>query len=486
MLFTSLEFLFLFFPIVLGVYFVLNEKARNYWLLLASLFFYAWGEPKFVMVMIASILFNYVLAFLIHAFRGTRGGWSRSRQLIAKVLLGVTVLGNCSLLFAYKYLNFVTGILREWVPSWQGVIPQTSILLPIGISFFTFQAMSYVIDVYRGVPVQKNPFYLGLYIALFPQLIAGPIVRYTTVQHQIEHRQTTLGMFAQGVLRFLYGFNKKMLLANLFAVVADKAFNVSGAADVSIAMAWLGAICYTLQIYFDFSGYSEMAIGLGLMFGFNLPANFNYPYIAKTSTEFWRRWHISLGTWFRDYVYFPLGGSRVKNKFRLGFNLFVTWFVTGIWHGANWTFMVWGALYGTLITMEKFLSIPQKIEKKLSLRLFYQPLTMLAVILGWVVFRSENLTFAISYIKKMFFWTDCPWLTDTTIFEFGNIIVLLLVGILCSTPILKVMTKRLAVRSLQVAKISTIAGYAIQFLLFLVSVSFLVMNAHNPFIYFNF
>ena len=304
MLFSSIEFLFLFLPVVLLVYYTLPFRwgLKNGWLLLASLFFYAWGEPSFVVVMLASIAFNYVMALVI--------SWT-GKTALRRSFLVIAVAGNLSVLGTWKYLNFITCNLRELFPSWQPLIPQTSFVLPIGISFFTFQALSYVIDVYRGVPVQRNPLKIALYISLFPQLVAGPIVRYTTVCDEIESRKTTFAMFSEGVYRFLCGFNKKMLLANLLSVVADKAFS-SAALDVPTA--WLGAICYTLQIFFDFCGYSDMAIGLGLMFGFHFLENFNYPYISKTVTEFWRRWHISLGTWFRDYLYFPLGGSRVGKR----------------------------------------------------------------------------------------------------------------------------------------------------------------------------
>ncbi len=354
MLFTSIEFLFLFLPLVLAGYYALPFRwnLKNYWLLAASLGFYAWGEPRFVFAMLASIVFNYVAALVIERLSMRRSRGDRptvdsrgDRPAGAKVALAVAVAGNLALIGMWKYCNFVTATLRAWFPSWQGAIPQTSFLLPIGISFFTFQAISYVVDVSRGERAQRNPLLLALYIALFPQLIAGPIVRYTTVRDQLTSRRTTWDQFSAGVFRFVVGFNKKMLLANLMAEVADKAF---AGAPGSVAFAWLGAVCYTLQIYFDFSGYSDMAIGLGKMFGFNFLENFNYPYISKTVTEFWRRWHMSLGSWFRDYVYFPLGGSRVGTG-RLVFNLAVVWFLTGLWHGANWTFILGGCLCGVLI-----------------------------------------------------------------------------------------------------------------------------------------
>ena len=403
MLFTSIEFLFLFLPLVLAGYYLLPFRwnIKNYFLLAASLGFYAWGEPKFVFVMLASIAFNYLAALAIERLREGRSRGTRDptvSPLPAKAALAVAVAGNLALIGVWKYANFVTATLRGWFPSWQGAIPETSFLLPIGISFFTFQALSYVVDVYRGERAQRNPLILALYIALFPQLIAGPIVRYTTVRDQLTARRTTWDQFASGVFRFVVGFNKKMLLANLMAEVADKAF---AGAPGSVAFAWLGAICYTLQIYFDFSGYSDMAIGLGRMFGFNFLENFNYPYISKTVTEFWRRWHMSLGSWFRDYVYFPLGGSRV-GRGRLVLNLAVVWFLTGLWHGANWTFIFWGCLYGVLICFEKMTGWAKRVEASSVLGWLWRPVTLLAVMLGWVLFRAPSLGVAGSHLAAMF------------------------------------------------------------------------------------
>lgn len=472
MLFTSLEFLLLFLPIVLGVYFCLNTKAKNIWLLLASLFFYAWGEPKFVVVMIGSIIFNYLMAVCIALLR--------KRPLASGILLGICIAGNLSVLFLYKYANFVTAVAREVFPGWQGVIPQTSFVLPIGISFFTFQALSYVVDVRRGVPVQRNPLNLALYIALFPQLIAGPIVRYTTVCDQIAHRTVTFDSFSRGVYRFLIGFNKKILLANLFAVVADKAF---ASTDLTCGFAWLGAISYSFQILFDFSGYSDMAIGLGAMFGFKFLENFDYPYTAKTVTEFWRRWHMSLGTWFRDYVYFPMGGSRV-NKPRMLFNLAVVWCLTGVWHGANWTFILWGALYGVLIAMEKLMNLPRRVDASKVFRCFYQPFTLLMVALGWVLFRAESLAAAGQYLKSMFVGGARVETMTNTWFAFREILVVLLCGIACSVPLCSTISVWTWLTKYKTGLHQI--GWSVQIMLFLASVSFLVMSAHNPFIYFNF
>lgn len=468
MLFTSMEFLFLFFPVVTGGYFLLPKKARNYWLLFASLFFYAWGEPKFVLAMLASILCNYAAALAIEKTRGNKAA--------GRIILCLDLVINLGMLFVFKYMNFVTGVLHSF-------LPQTSFVLPIGISFFTFQALSYVVDVYRGIPAQKNPFYLGLYIALFPQLIAGPIVRYTTIMDQIEERTITKDGFCKGLLRFLYGFNKKILLANLLAVVADTAF---GADSLSVGMAWLGAVCYALQIFFDFSGYSEMAIGLGEMLGFHFLENFDYPYISKSVTEFWRRWHISLGTWFRDYVYFPLGGSRVKSKLRLVWNLAVVWLATGIWHGANWTFLLWGILHGAVIIVEKLAGIPGKAEKHKGFSAVYRMFTLLVVLLGWVMFRAEGVEEGFAYISTMLAANGSAPVDEQFLFWLREYAVILVFGIFCAMPVLKLLKEKLSAKGERAAVCCSYLGCGVQFLLFIVSISFLVMDAHNPFIYFNF
>ena len=469
MLFTSIEFIFLFLPLALAVYYVLPFRwnLKNYWLLVASLGFYAWGEPKFVFAMLASIVFNYAAALVVERLRLC------GRTGFAKAALACAVAGNLALIGVWKYANFVTATLRDWFPSWQGAIPQTSFLLPIGISFFTFQALSYVIDVSRGERAQRNPLLLALYIALFPQLVAGPIVRYLTVRDQILSRRTTWDQFTRGVARFVVGFNKKILLANVMAEVADRAF---AAPELSVCFAWLGAVCYTLQIYFDFSGYSDMAIGLGRMFGFEFLENFDYPYISKTVTEFWRRWHMSLGTWFRDYVYFPLGGSRVETRTRLCLNLAVVWFLTGLWHGANWTFILWGSLYGVLIAGEKLTGWVRRVEGSAALRCVYQPFTLVMVMLGWVLFRSDSIVVGARYVASMFGGASAPFCDGNAVFWSREVVVPLVCALVGSAP----WWRRL------VHPLWQIPGYAIQFALFVVSVSCLVMNAHNPFIYFNF
>jgi len=476
MLFTSLEFLCAFLPLVLLVNFLLPKVLRNYWLLIASLFFYAWGEPSFVLFMLISIVFNYLMALVINAC--PREG----HRIGQKLGLTVTVMGNLGLLFVYKYMNFFTSILRSAFPQLQSTVPQTEFLLPIGISFFTFQAMSYVIDVYRGTKVQKNPASLGMYISFFPQLIAGPIVRYTTVEEQIRHRMITLDSFCEGVRRFIIGFNKKMLLANVLGEAADAIFAMTG---MSTLTAWVGIACYTLQIFYDFAGYSDMAIGLGKMFGFNFLENFDYPYCSASVTEFWRRWHISLGSWFRDYVYFPLGGSRVKSKLRLVFNLSVVWLLTGVWHGANWTFILWGVLYGVLIIFEKLLKIPAKSKEYRAFRIFWRTVTLLGVMLGWVLFRADSLPQAGAYISTMFLGNSTILYDATGLFYLREYLVVLLIGILCATPIFRILREKLSALP-KTGTALLLVGYLGQILLFLASIAALVMNAHNPFIYFNF
>ena len=331
MLFSSTTFIYLFLPTVIFLYFVVFRKSRllqNVFLLVASLFFYAWGEPKFVFVLMASIVVNWILGLAVDKVR--------ERYLLAKLLVGIDVFINLSLLFVFKYLTFTCSLICD-VTGTKSNLP--SIALPIGISFFTFQAMSYVIDIYRKKgEAQKNLLYTGLYISFFPQLIAGPIVRYETIAKEITDRKETFDDFFNGFARFVTGLSKKVLLANGFAALADQVFDAVGAGNtISVLSGWLGAVAYTLQIFFDFSGYSDMAIGLGKMFGFHFLENFNYPYISTSITEFWRRWHISLGTWFRDYLYIPLGGSRCSRGRNIC-NLFVVWILTGLWHGANLTF----------------------------------------------------------------------------------------------------------------------------------------------------
>lgn len=474
MVFSSLTFLFFFLPISLGVNMILPKQIRNYWLLFISLLFYAWGAGEFVWVMIASILINYLFARVIDV---------SEKEIIRKSVLILAITINLCILFYNKYMNFFTDNLSK---IFGDKITVTSIVLPIGISFFTFQAMSYVIDVYKkDVPVQKNPYYLGLYISFFPQLIAGPIVRYRTIVEQIEERSITIDKFTAGVSRFCAGFAMKILLANNLSIIADAVFDLSGTPEnLSIGFAWLGALAYSLQIFFDFAGYSSMAIGLGKMFGFEFMENFNYPYISRTVTEFWRRWHISLSQWFRDYVYIPLGGSRTGSKFKLIRNLFVVWGLTGVWHGAKWTFIGWGLGYFILLTFEKLTDIPNK-KMNIVIQALYRVFTLLCVMLGWVVFRAERVNYAKWYLMSMFGLSGNKF-SDSNLIRYANDYkILLLIALFCCTPAFQ-MTKQWLAKKAKDETIINMVYNLILLLLVVCSVSYLVMGGNNPFVYFNF
>lgn len=470
MLFPSEEFLFVFLPLVFILYFgifIHFKNGKNVFLLLASLFFYAWGEPKYVYLMIGVILANWLFGMLVDYFREDKG---KGKLII--VLMAVVDLG---ILGFFKYSGFVVRNLEQLLSKdWS--FPE--IALPIGISFFTFQAMSYVIDVYRGNgEVQTNPLNVGLYISFFPQLIAGPIVRYQTIAEQIKERKENFQDFSKGVCRFIIGLSKKVLIANNVGLVADEAFKLigNGQYQASVLMAWVGAISYTFQIFFDFAGYSDMAIGLGRMFGFRFEENFKYPYISASVSEFWRRWHISLQTWFRDYVYFPLGGSRVKTRARLVFNLFVVWMLTGIWHGAEWTFFLWGFLYFVLLTVEKLIGFDRK------LGWFGHVYTMFFVIIGWVIFRAESLSDMCVYLGAMFGRASGGLVDDGALAFLKQTQVYYLAAIVCSTPLFARLDRKLK----QYAWWNI--GYVIALAaLFVVTLTFIFNQSYNPFIYFNF
>ena len=466
MLFSSSVFLAVFLPVVLLVYHGLlhgRRGAQNVFLLLASLFFYWWGEPKFVLIMLLSIAMNYLFGLWVGAFK------ARGIRLTAPVVC--TAAANLAVLFSFKYVDFAVRNLNLLGLD----LTPPGILLPIGISFYTFQAMSYVFDIARGRgTVQKNPLNVGLYIALFPQLVAGPIVKYETVAREILHRRETWDDFAEGVRRFLIGLGKKVLLSNQLAVVADLAF---AAEAPTASLAWLGAICYTLQIYYDFSGYSDMAIGLGRMFGFHFLENFNWPYVSRSITEFWRRWHISLSTWFRDYVYFPLGGSRVDRKWKLLRNLFVVWLLTGIWHGANWTFIAWGMLYFVLLVLEKFCGLGKGWPAWLG-----HGYTLLMVNFAWVLFRAEDLGAAARYLAAMFGANG--WVEPTALFWAGEQFVFIAAGLLFAVP-----TARWLREKVNASRLAPLWNglYVLALLaVFAVSTAMLVKGTYNPFIYFNF
>ena len=472
MLFSSVIFLFYFLPLTLILYygFKFSRKLQNMILLVGSLFFYAWGEPKFVIIMLLSIIVNYIFGLLVDKYR--------EHKIKSKIILVVVCVFNIGLLFIFKYLAFAIRNINE-ITGKDLFIP--NIALPIGISFFTFQAMSYVIDIYRrNGDVQKNPFYVGLYIAFFPQLIAGPIVTYESVAEQMLHRKETWAKFSIGTCRFITGLAKKVLISNNMAIIADYVYTMNSQSLVPASLAWLGSIAYTLQIFFDFSGYSDMAIGLGLMFGFKFDENFNYPYISKSITEFWRRWHISLGNWFKSYIYFPLGGSRVVNKDIMVRNMLIVWLFTGFWHGAEWTFVIWGLLNFVFILIERF-TMFEKIENRNLLKHIY---TLLIVNFGWVLFRSPNLVEAYNYFRAMFGGSG-QFFSDYTFMFIKEYFVFIVFGIVFSTPIAKRMNKHIV----EGAKFNQVfhTFYPIVLIsLFIISTTYLVTGSYNPFIYFNF
>ena len=467
MVFSSSLFLFLFLPLLLAFYFLpfrAGIRYKNSVLLVGSLLFYAWGEPLFVFVMLGEVVWNWLCGRRMAA-----APTPHRRRLWCTLAIVVDI----ALLFACKYLMFA---LRQF-----GVTPTWSIALPIGISFFTFQIMSYVIDLDRGVvPVQRRLDDLALYVALFPQLIAGPIVRYSDVQTALADRHTTLPDFVSGIRRFLFGLAKKVLLANQMAIIADNLFYLSeNGTPLSAAAAWIGAIAYTLQIYFDFSGYSDMAIGLGRMFGFSFPENFRYPYMATTVTDFWRRWHISLSSWFRDYVYIPLGGNRCSAT-RNVLNLFVVWALTGFWHGANWTFLCWGLLYFCALMAERFLGFAK------SSRHIFRPWTLLVVVLCWVLFRSSTLADAATYLRYMFA-SPVALFDNMALSYLVNGGILMAIASLACFPIVPILSLRLeALRPAPLRRFAALAGDLLLVALFFVSLLFVWNASYNPFIYFNF
>lgn len=460
MVFSSPIFLFQFLPLLLVVYFLIKERYYNLTLLIFSVLFYAWGEPKNVLLMLLSIVVNYVLALLIERLE---------RQRVFLLVLNLTF--NLGMLYLFKYFNFSVEILN-WFRTTS--IEAPTIALPIGISFFTFQIMSYVIDVYRRQTVaQKNILDLALYISLFPQLIAGPIVRYVDVETQIKNRVSTKEKTYEGLRRFAIGFSKKVLIADQLAPLVNTAFANS---YPSLYGSWIGMIAYTIQIYFDFSGYSDMAIGLGKVFGFELRENFNYPYISKSIQEFWHRWHISLSTWFRDYLYIPLGGSR-HGTFRTYRNLLIVFFLTGLWHGASLNFIVWGLFYAVFLLIERagFRNVLQKLPS-----LVQHAYALLIVMIGWVFFRAETLPAALDYIKSLFFFVGKDWghFQYMMTREYWFFII---AGIICSTPVAKNAAKKLSDSKIGFA-IYNVAVFAV----FILAVQYMVGSGFSPFLYFRF
>ena len=467
MVFSSLLFLFRFLPAVLILYYIAPRKLRNVILLLFSLFFYAWGEPKYVFLMLFTITMDFFIG------KGIDKAKKEGNQKKAKRFLMTSILVDLSILGFFKYADFLIGTVNTLTGAG---IPLLGIPLPIGISFFTFQTMSYTIDVYKGsTEVQKNWIKYGTYVSMFPQLIAGPIVQYKTIAEQMEHRKENTSDFSEGIHRFMIGLGKKVLIANNIGALWD-AIAVLTVDGLAAGTAWLGALAYTFQIYFDFSGYSDMAIGLGKMFGFHFLENFNYPYISKSITEFWRRWHISLSSWFKEYVYIPLGGNRCKIAKQIR-NILVVWMLTGIWHGANWNYVLWGCYYGALLLIEKL--VLKKVLNRLP-GIIQRIYTMFYVVIGWIIFKCEDMAYGISY-------GGCGqglW-NNETLYLLGNYAVLFVLAILGSTMLPKkaagvVLGGR---KRTWAENVIYIAFYAV---IFFVSVAYLVDATYNPFLYFRF
>lgn len=469
MVFSSPVFLFLFLPLVLVVYynpFFKGRAFRNHTLLLFSLLFYAWGEPLFVLVMLFSIWLNW---FFVQVMERRQSPRERRRWML------VPIVYDIGLIVLFKYLGFFARNAGLLLGRPDIII---DIALPIGISFFTFQIMSYVLDVYRGkARAQPSVLNLGLYISLFPQLIAGPIVRYETVADQIVNRVETPADFTAGVTRFVFGLGKKVLLADYMGLIADNIFDtVTG---MSVLTAWLGVAAYALQIYFDFSGYSDMAIGMGKMFGFHFLENFNFPYVAQSVTAFWRRWHISLSTWFRDYVYIPMGGNR-KGPHRQTLNLLIVWLLTGLWHGANWTFVVWGLYYFVFLALEKRFSVLGRLGPLSHLY------TLLVVLVGWVIFRSETLLKAWDYIGVMFGQGATATADRVFYYYLRNGQWVMLAALLCTLPVTRLVRQRLTAKASRWLPLLDMGRLVMTAVVFVLAVLVSVKATYNPFIYFNF
>ncbi len=466
MLFSSSTFIFLFLPLVCAVYLLVRQELRNYILLTASLLFYGWGEPRYLAIMLLTIIVNYMGAIGLDRYRR----W-------AKWILLLTILADLGVLFYFKYFNFVVENVNAAFGSDFSFI---KVVMPIGISFYTFQSLSYLVDVYRReVEAQKDIYKLALYITLFPQLVAGPIVKYHDVQKEINHREVSFDKVAYGTKRFIIGLSKKILLANVFGSIADKIFNQPVEA-FDTATAWVGAIAYSLQLYFDFSGYSDMAIGLGAIFGFKFLENFNYPYISKSITEFWRRWHISLSTWFKEYLYIPLGGNRVSRS-RTYINLFIVFLATGIWHGASWNFIIWGLWHGFFIILERITGWHKK-EGGWLLNSLKHVYTILIFVIGWVMFRADTMSYAWNYLKNMFgFISEHKIVYDIEYYVEGIELVAFAIALLCAVPLFRgILTLHPRYKKCY----SLINIWLL--LLFVASAASIAASTYNPFIYFRF
>ena len=458
MLFSSLNFIFVFFPLFLLIYYLVPFKLKNIVLLIFSLIFYAWGEPKYIILLIIITLLDYICGIIIDKYK--------NNNKIKKIIMVFCVVSNLLFLIFFKYTNFIIDNINGL-----GLHVKTlDIALPLGISFYIFQTMSYIIDLYKDkVPTERNFFNFLTYVSMFPQLVAGPIVRYEDVAKELKSRKIDFDSFAQGLFLFLTGLFEKVLIANNVGYLHS--LIVKDISNISLFTAWLGIISFALQIYFDFNGYSTMAIGMGKMLGFKYPKNFNYPYIATSITDFWRRWHITLSSWFRDYVYIPLGGNRVK-KYRWLINIMTVWILTGIWHGASWNFVIWGVYFGIILILEK-LFIGKIIDKLPSF--FKHVYALFLILIGWLIFFSDDLNLLYNYIPKIF--ANSNIIDNEFIFYIKNYMIFLVSGILFSIPIVNKINKTRAIR------IITVFVYV---LLFVISISQLCSDSYNPFLYFRF
>lgn len=472
MLFSSMIFLWLFLPAVFILYYAIDKRFRNILLLIASFIFYAWGGVGYTLIMLSSIIINYIFALLIEKSHNNSKNNSKKIYLVLCIIVNLLILGY------FKYANFLISIINSLINSDNKIIELKNIILPIGISFYTFQAISYVIDVYRGInKAQKNIFNLALFISFFPQLTAGPIIKYHDIENQIINRNESLENISYGIKRFIYGLSKKVILANMFALSCDEILK-QPSNELGTALVWTAAALYTLQIYYDFSGYSDMAIGLGKMFGFTFLENFNYPYMSKSIQEFWRRWHISLSTWFKEYLYIPLGGNR-KGKLLTYINLLIVFFATGLWHGASYNFILWGLFHGFFLIIERiFLG---KLLEKNKLKFINRIYTILVFILGWVLFRANNLNHALELYKIMFSYKESVY--TVRYFFYPQTLACFIFGILFCGLFQSLFPKiKNAVFSSKVYILESV----IQFILLFICIMYLVNGTYNPFIYFRF
>lgn len=468
MLFSSMTFLFVFMPILMTIYFFAKKEIRNYVLLIASILFYSFADLRYLAIMIVTIAINYWGALLLDKFHTDK---------VRRWTLIIAIILDLSFLFYFKYFNFVIKNINNLIAS---DFTFVDVIMPIGISFYTFQAMSYLIDVYRKeVEAQKDIYKLALYIVLFPQLVAGPIVKYHDVCNQIDNREERFDKVVLGLKRFIFGLSKKVLIANTLAVVADNIFNQQ-VSQISWEISWLGIITYALQLYYDFSGYSDMAIGLGMMFGFKFLENFNYPFLCKSISEFWRRWHISLSTWFREYLYIPLGGGRVSPQ-RKYFNLSIVFLVTGIWHGAEWTFFVWGAWNAIFIVFENIIGWNKDTQDTIGMNILKHSYGVLVFVIGLVMFRSPDLMYSFDYMARMMGISKVDNLPDYDYGMNNKYLLMMIVGVILTMPIFKnilfIPYERKVLRS--IVNIWLV-------LLFVLSTASLAGATYNPFIYFRF